>query len=424
MKLVVLNEDIEYEKKYLSNINPNGSGEIEYVEIEQPKNPKDWHLGSRNRKVLDKKEWQRRAFGIREGLEDYLMPQADKDAKELKKLSKSLKSLKKAFASLGYGYDEYTQTYDKDLGNGIVISFNAEYPGRLEYAVYNENERTATPSNIIVLYKSKNERLHRERMRKIDEKLNKNRTPRALKESFDDMKVFMNTWANYNENGADDGITPTGWMSIDDAIDYCKKYAEQEPFINDTENIPFDVNEYSNAVKVLADLKELEDSNVDEEVLKAIMDATGDDLKAALERYEDGDYMYLSGVFNYSDLGHEVIESIGSIHDALGENASSYIDYEMLSRDLSYDMREIMRDRAEEEVEHEHRFDDDDEYDKEAEIEDWIDAHIDDYIDSYIDDMEADGSIDLETYFDYEKFGRDLTYEGWTFTDNGAIEIY
>ena len=77
-----------------------------------------------------------------------------------------------------------------------------------------------------------------------------NKAPRKnLKESYDlkDAEVFMNTWENYNEYGADSGITPTGWMSIEDAIDYFEEYAEHEPFINDTDNIPkvFGIGEYS-----------------------------------------------------------------------------------------------------------------------------------------------------------------------------------
>ena len=66
-----------------------------------------------------------------------------------------------------------------------------------------------------------------------------------LKEESDDdlIKVFMNTWANYNEYGADEGITPTGWMTPEEAIEYAKKYEEYEPFINDTDNCPWDAEE-------------------------------------------------------------------------------------------------------------------------------------------------------------------------------------
>ena len=54
----------------------------------------------------------------------------------------------------------------------------------------------------------------------------KRKPKKNLKEAADDeIKLFMNTWANYNENGADDRKTPTGWMSLDEAEEYAKKYA-------------------------------------------------------------------------------------------------------------------------------------------------------------------------------------------------------
>lgn len=373
-------DEIEYEKKYYSAKRPDGSGEIDYWEVESPKNPKDWGRGERNRTFLDRKEWQKRAFGINES--------------------------------------------------------------------------------------------------------------KKLNESFDDMEVFMNTWANYNEYGADGVLTPTGWMSIDDAIEYCEEYAEYEPFINDTDNVPFDVSEYSNASSVLQDLKELQDSNVDEDVVEAIVEAGGYDVKEAVEIAESGDYYFYPDVHDYSDLAYAVIDEIGSLKDALGDRITNYIDEDQMRREYSWDVRDMMRDDAESAVDEEHVgevdiavaptskefnidewFDEDDEYteddlreqisddlefdygatpvsfdievssdgkkvtakniewdgyDREQEIEDWIDEHEDDYLDSIIDEeisLAEAGEVDLSNYFDYEAYGRDLSYDGYTFTDKGAILI-
>ena len=309
-------DDIEYEKKYYSAKRPDGSGEIDYWEVESPKNPKDWGRGERNRIFLDRKEWQKRAFGINE---------------------------------------------------------------------------------------SKN-----------------------LNESFDDMEVFMNTWANYNEYGADGVLTPTGWMSIDDAIKYCEEYAEYEPFINDTDNVPFDVSEYSNASSVLQDLKELQDSNVDEDVVEAIVEAGGYDVKEAVEIAERGDYYFYPDVHDYSDLAYAVIDGIGSLGDAIGDRITNYIDEDQMRREYSWDVRDMMRDDAESAVDEEHEGEDEDSYDREQEIEDWIDEHEDDYLDSIIDEeirLAEAGEVDLSNYFDYEAFGRDISYDGYTFTDKGAILI-
>lgn len=249
---------------------------------------------------------------------------------------------------------------------------------------------------------------------------------KRLTESFDDMEVFMNTWANYNEYGADGVLTPTGWMSIDKAIEYCEEYAEYEPFINDTDNVPFDVSEYSNASSVLQDLKELQDSNVDEDVVEAIVEAGGYDVKEAVEIAERGDYYFYPDVHDYSDLAYAVIDEIGSLKDALGDRINNYIDEDQMRREYSWDIRDMMRDDAEAAVDEEHEGEDEDSYDREQEIEDWIDEHEDDYLDSIIDEeisLAEAGEVDLSNYFDYEAFGRDLSYDGYTFTDKGAILI-
>ena len=249
---------------------------------------------------------------------------------------------------------------------------------------------------------------------------------RNLTESFDNMEVFMNTWANYNEYGADGVLTPTGWMSIDEAIEYCEEYAEYEPFINDTDNVPFDVNEYSNASSVLQDLKELQDSNVDEDVVEAIVEAGGYDVKEAVEIAERGDYYFYPDVHDYSDLAYAVIDEIGGLGEALGDSVANYIDEDQMRREYSWDIRNIMRDTAEYEVDEAHEGEDEDSYDREQEIEDWMDEHEDEWLDMVIgEDIEAAerGEVDLSNYFDYEAYGRDLSYDGYTFTDKGAILI-
>ena len=334
----------------------------------------------------------------------------------------------------------------------------------------------------------KNKKKIRESKKAVNKKSLKE--SKILTESFDDMEVFMNTWANYNEYGADGVLTPTGWMSIDDAIEYCEEYAEYEPFINDTDNVPFDVSEYSNASSVLQDLKELQDSNVDEDVVEAIVEAGGYDVKEAVEIAERGEYYFYPDVHDYSDLAYAVIDEIGSLGDALGDRVTNYIDEDQMRREYSWDVRDMMRDDAEAAVDEEHVgevdisvaptskefnidewFDEDDEYteddlreqisddlefdydatpvsfdievssdgkkvtakniewngyDREQEIEDWIDEHEDDYLDSIIDEeirLAEAGEVDLSNYFDYEAYGRDLSYDGYTFTDKGAILI-
>jgi hypothetical protein len=173
-------------------------------------------------------------------------------------------------------------------------------------------------------------------------------------------------------------------------------------------------------------LKELQDSNVDEDVVEAIVEAGGYDVKEAVEIAERGDYYFYPDVHDYSDLAYAVIDEIGSLGDALGDRITNYIDEDQMRREYSWDVRDMMRDDAEYAVDEEHEGEDEDSYDREQEIEDWIDEHEDDYLDSIIDEeirLAEAGEIDLSNYFDYEAFGRDLSYDGYTFTDKGAILI-
>lgn len=332
---------------------------------------------------------------------------------------------------------------------------------------------------------------------------------KTLKESPDDeIKIFMNTWANYNENGADISQygfenMADGWLSIDDAIEFAEKYADDEPFINDTDNVPagFDINEYS-SVDVLNDLKEYEElSSYDKEALSAIMEATGDDFVSAKEILDSGDYTFYKGIDNFTDLAYEIIDELGGLEAALGDRVSNYIDEDAMRRAYEWDIRDSMRDDAENAVEEEHYgelttddfdnlpkeveldielsdYDDEDElndairdeiaynldldfdvddletaiesfetettedgktiaknivynfetYDKDAEIEDWIDDNIDSYLDSIIEEdiyLAEKGELDLSDYFDYEAYGRDLSFDGtFTIVDGGIIELY
>lgn len=332
---------------------------------------------------------------------------------------------------------------------------------------------------------------------------------KTLKESPDDeIKIFMNTWANYNENGADISQygfenMADGWLSIDDAIEFAEKYADDEPFINDTDNVPagFDINEYS-SVDVLNDLKKYEElSSYDKEALSAIMEATGDDFVSAKEILDSGDYTFYKGIDNFTDLAYEIIDELGGLEEALGDRVSNYIDEDAMRRAYEWDIRDSMRDDAENAVEEDHYgelttddfdnlpkeveldielsdYDDEDElndairdeiaynldldfdvddletaiesfdvettedgktiaknivynfetYDKDAEIEDWIDNNIDSYLDSIIEEeiyLAEKGEVDLSDYFDYEAYGRDLSFDGtFTIVDGGIIELY
>ena len=221
------------------------------------------------------------------------------------------------------------------------------------------------------------------------------------------MKLFMNTWANYNEYGADSGITPTGWMSLDEAEDYCEEYAEYEPFINDCEDCPFEINEYSNAESVIEQLRSVEEyDDREREILSAMMD-DGYDFEDAVEVIDRGDYYYCQG--DMSDFVYQYIDEIGGVSSLGADAIERYFDYEKLGRDLSFDTYED--DNGEEISAEEYWCGDETASDYDIGVE-------------YVNAVGFDGVNDPEGYFDYDAFARDLRFEGhFLETDSGIVEI-
>ena len=225
----------------------------------------------------------------------------------------------------------------------------------------------------------------------------------------DSIQVYMNTWKNYNEYGADleaYGIKD-GWMSIDDAIAFAEKYAEDEPFINDIENSPVEISEYDSIDK-LKELKEYEDCD-DKEVVKAILQSGHtDNISEAISIADGGDYIWLPGVSTEYELAEAYIDMCGSIEDALGERASEYIDRDGYRRDIEDDVANLyMENNGLESI--------DDCYDEEHEED------FNNFLDEVVEEDIANGN--LENDFDYDAFGNDLSYD-YTFVDDGAISIY
>ena len=134
----------------------------------------------------------------------------------------------------------------------------------------------------------------------ILENIKTKKVNRKFLESFndEDAKVYMNTWKNYNEYGADlimYGIKD-GWMTPEEGLEFCKKYAEDEPFINDTDNCPIEISEYDNAPSKLEELiryNEFEDKTLLKNAMETGQYSTIDDYINILE---SGDYIWFPGV--------------------------------------------------------------------------------------------------------------------------------
>lgn len=237
---------------------------------------------------------------------------------------------------------------------------------------------------------------------------------------MDDFKVYMNTWKNYNEYGADleaYGIKD-GWMDLDQAIEFAEKYAEDEPFINDVDNntgLNIEVGEEGlNKLQELKEMFEKYDAldEYDKKAVKAILEANGDDdIDNAISIAESGDYFFLPDVETDAELAEAYIDSIGGVMEAVGEDRiTNYLDTERMKEDWQDDVNS--------------QFEEDD-----PEWYEVDDSMIEDDIQSVFGGNSRDQYVKdaqqrmLDQYFDYDAFGRDLGYD-FTFVDGGAIQVY
>jgi hypothetical protein len=157
------------------------------------------------------------------------------------------------------------------------------------------------------------------------------------------LNIYINTWGNYNENGADGGE----WISLPmdedelqaklDEVAEAMNDDDPEWFVNDyewtTDFEPFDVEEMENYFKLNECLQELDNLNgYEQTALCAIIEATGDDIEQALKTLQREWYTF------YPDMDlEEVAEEIINDCYNLPEFALRYFDYSAFARDLGFD---------------------------------------------------------------------------------------
>lgn len=151
------------------------------------------------------------------------------------------------------------------------------------------------------------------------------------------ISVFLNTWANYNENGADGGFWVDLPCDLDETLEKLaestgEEVDEMEVFVNDyeTEIEGLEISECSNIQELNELAEELE--NLDEyelEKVSAIVEAYGETFENAL-KYIDN-YTYYSGM-ELIDVAYEIADDYD-----LPDFAKRYFDYEAFARDLGFD---------------------------------------------------------------------------------------
>ncbi len=159
------------------------------------------------------------------------------------------------------------------------------------------------------------------------------------------LNIFVNTWGNYNENGADGGQWITLPMEEDELEEVLENIAalmednDPEWFINDYEwtidTELGDVHEMDSILEWNERCQEADDlEEYEAEEIAAAMEAYGYTFTEAYERQQRGCFVFYAG----RDL-QEVAEEIADecyLYNA-PEFLARYFDYEAFARDLSFD---------------------------------------------------------------------------------------
>lgn len=154
------------------------------------------------------------------------------------------------------------------------------------------------------------------------------------------ISVFLNTWANYNENGAAGGFWVNLPCDLEEVLARLAKSTgedadEMEVFINDyeTDIDGLKIGEYTDLETLNETAEELESlDDYDLEKLEAILEIDGGNLENALENMDD--YIFYANM-SLEDFASEMIEEgmFGDIPDSI----INYIDISAIARDLDYD---------------------------------------------------------------------------------------
>ena len=157
------------------------------------------------------------------------------------------------------------------------------------------------------------------------------------------LNIFVNTWGNYNENGADGGQ----WITLPMDSDELEEVLENIAALMKDEDPEWFINDYEWTIDMeLGDVHEMdsitewnercqEADNLEEweaEEIAAAIEAYGYTFAEALDRQQRGCFIFYPG----QDLEEVAEELINECYD-LPEFALRYFDYEAFARDLSFD---------------------------------------------------------------------------------------
>ena len=160
------------------------------------------------------------------------------------------------------------------------------------------------------------------------------------------LNIFVNTWCNYNENGADGGEWITLPMEAEELEETLNKIAEAmgdhdpEWAIHDyewtTEIEPREISELENITALNEELQELDGLDEwDQKEIAAAMEAFGMDFKEAYERQQRGCFIFYAGQ-DLDDVAAELADEWLNSKD-IPNFIRNYFDYSAFARDLRFD---------------------------------------------------------------------------------------
>lgn len=160
------------------------------------------------------------------------------------------------------------------------------------------------------------------------------------------LNIFINTWRNYNENGADGGEWVTLPMDADELTNKLEAIAEQmhdsdpEFFINDyewtSEIEPRAIEETENIIELNGFINELDGLDEwEQKEIAAAIEAFDYDFEEAMDKQQRGYFAFYPGM-DLEEVAEELINECYFTKDT-PDIFTRYFDYAAFARDLGYD---------------------------------------------------------------------------------------
>ena len=232
----------------------------------------------------------------------------------------------------------------------------------------------------------------------------------AVSSDSDEFQAYITNLGKYNDGElVGEWVTfPIDSSEFDSILDRigCNEHGYEEWFVTDYECV-------IDAYDILGEYPSFEQLNefaemIEDDAFKALLDYFGD-YNEAKETYDSGDYTVYPNVKDWGDYAYELVESTGGV-ESLGDTAERYFDYEKLGRDI--DLEYYPEDDDMPETVGEYWCGDEDATDEEIGM-------------AAVDQLGFGGIGNPGAYFDYDAFGKDLSFEeSGGPTDYGFVVIY